>query len=68
MFGDIHFSPDYDNLAILIYEKTGETSSGWSSEDGLVISAPAKNRYEALKVTNGIMRKWYDRDDFKEFE
>lgn len=50
--GAIHFDESYKSFTIILFEKTGENTGGWSREDGLTITAPAKNREEAIKLSS----------------
>lgn len=48
-YGKIFIKNDFDALTIAIYE-----DDGWDSEDGKILSAPATNREEALKIANEL--------------
>lgn len=49
-----------DSFTILIFEadekEKASAGSSWSSKDGLMISAPANNRSEALDISNRLMK------------
>lgn len=49
-FGQIFINEDLDKLTILY--------NGWSEKDGLMISSPAKDREDALKIANDLMEKF----------
>lgn len=65
--GNIYFDKSYDKLTITLNEKTGLNSYGWGTDDGLMISAPATNREEALIITNELMYKYFN-EKFSEFK
>jgi hypothetical protein len=47
-----------DEFTIIVLEENKEKrgSSSWSSKDGLMISAPASSRNEALGISNKLMK------------
>ncbi len=45
-------------VAVTIHEGAGTGSSQWSSAGGLIFAAPAKNRAEAIFLTNDLMEYW----------
>lgn len=51
-YGEIFISEKLENLTIC---KQTE-KDGWNSEKGIMVSAPAKNRVEALEISNKLMR------------
>jgi len=58
MQGDIFIKNKLSMLTMTIMEKypSDSSRSGWNSETGLMISAPAKSRQEALQISNSLMR------------
>lgn len=59
MYGEIYLSNTLDKIAILLFEPDdkGDYSKGyWSSKNGLMISAPAKSREEALHLSKELVR------------
>ncbi|MNG29314.1 hypothetical protein D3C84_1147240 [compost metagenome] len=46
---------------------TDMSSKGWNGEDGFMISAPAKDREEALAVSNELMRKYMKQPGLEQF-
>lgn len=56
-------TPDFDKLMITVYEPKEVISKGWSGENGLIISAPAKNRVQALEIAKILFNKskWLSR-------
>jgi len=56
-FGTIYMKNVYEEITITVLERKEPNSSSmlWTSEDGLMISAPAGNRDEALKVSKDLM-------------
>lgn len=67
ILGEIYFNNSFERFTMTLYEKTGPNSHGWGTDDGLMISAPATNREEALIITNELMYKYFN-DKFTEFE
>ncbi|MCT4598137.1 MAG: hypothetical protein N4A50_09710 [Vallitalea sp.] len=61
-YGDLYMNRSRKKLSIVVLE-----DGKWSSEDGLIISAPSTTREEALEITNELMRHMLD-EDFTEFE
>lgn len=55
-FGNLICEPDFSEVLLLVHEQTGE-GSGWSGEDGLYISAPAKNKEESIKIARKLGNK-----------
>lgn len=57
MQGEIFIKDKFAMVSMTIMEKdiSDRSHSGWSSKDGLMISAPAKTREEALKISNLLM-------------
>lgn len=55
-YGTIYFSSKLDQLTILIQEPEdlNAKEKQWNSGTGLMISAPAKNRTEALEISNDL--------------
>ena len=61
-FGDISLSKDRNRLSIIVME-----NRGWNGGDGLMISAPAINRKEALSISNELGNHYFN-DLFTEFK
>lgn len=59
-FGQIFIEKDLDKLTILY--------NGWNNKDGLMISSPAKDREEALKISNYIMNKFMNQHNIKKLK
>lgn len=55
LFGDLFMSKDRNKLTINVIE-----DDSWSGRNGLMISAPAKNRKEALAISNEVMRTFFN--------
>ncbi|WP_456278644.1 hypothetical protein [Bacillus sp. AK128] len=58
-YGNLYINRDFSELSIMVYElaesERRNPSYKWEPEDGLVISAPAKNRKEALSISNELI-------------
>lgn len=66
-YGNIYANRDFSKVAIAVYKKNdgndtdpNSTSGGWTGEDGLMIAAPAKDRTDALEVTNELMEDYWE--------
>jgi hypothetical protein len=61
-YGIIFINKDFSKVSIMKYQddKDGADTStrGWGAEDGLMISAPANNRKQALEISNELMGKY----------
>lgn len=53
-YGEIFVGEKLKNLTICIQD----AQYGWNSKDGLMISAPAKNREDALEISNKLMKNY----------
>lgn len=51
-YGEAFIGINLVNLTICVQDE----QDGWNSEDGFMVSAPAKNRFEALKISNELMK------------
>lgn len=58
MQGNIFIKDKFSMLTMTIMEKSNldDSISGWNSQTGLMISAPAQSRDEALKIFNSLMK------------
>jgi len=58
MHGDIFIKDKFSKLTMTIFEKSDSDSSrsGWNGKRGLMISAPAETRKEALDISNSLMK------------
>lgn len=54
-YGAIYSNRNFNEFTIIVFQLQGK-GSGWSGADGLMISAPAKNRTQALQVSNDLMK------------
>lgn len=57
-YGSLFVNRDFSAFTISKYEReTPDAShSGWSSEDGKMVTAPASTRAEAIELSNALMR------------
>lgn len=56
-YGIIHTEPYFEKFTIRILEDEEEPGSkAWNSGDGLMLSAPADTREEALEISKNIMK------------
>lgn len=66
--GKIYFDESYESFTITLFEKSGLNSGGWNSEDGLVITAPAKDRLEAIELANYHLKEMTSKYGMKNLE
>lgn len=55
--GYIYFDKAYESFTITLYEKKGLNSYRWNPENGLMVTAPAQNRAEAVELANYHLQK-----------
>jgi hypothetical protein len=57
-YGHMYMDSSRDKISISIFEPNDQEKGkkSWSSKDGLIISAPAKNINEAIEITNELIR------------
>lgn len=55
-FGMLICGSNLNEILILVYQKIGNGNS-WTGEDGLYISAPAKNKEDAIKIAKKLSNK-----------
>lgn len=53
--GSIYINGDFSEFTLTLTEKDEDGSYSWNGGDGLMLSAPASNREEALKLSNELM-------------
>ncbi|WP_422657448.1 hypothetical protein ACK8P5_17005 [Paenibacillus sp. EC2-1] len=58
-YGDLFTNEDLSELTITRFEETPSGIKGWDSEDGLMISAPAEDRAEALEISNRYFKAYW---------
>lgn len=62
MSGHIYINKNLDKVIIEISELDENDNESFSYENGWFISAPAKNREEAIEITNSILSKIYNKN------
>ncbi|MEH6938379.1 hypothetical protein V7056_11020, partial [Bacillus sp. JJ664] len=67
-YGTLYIGNDFSQFTILIFEKESKGSNGWSAGDGIMISAPAKSREEALSISNHLMKDFLNGNGKKSLE
>ena len=50
-YGEIFIGKKLEDLTICVRDEQND----WNSKDGFMVSAPAKNREEALEISNRLM-------------
>lgn len=57
-YGDLISDNMKEEFTIIVLDENEQKNRGssWSSEDGLMISAPAKDRNDALNISNKLMK------------
>ncbi|KAB3531053.1 hypothetical protein F8154_13335 [Alkaliphilus pronyensis] len=61
-YGAIYTKSRFEELTINIFEDEEKGKGSWNSKNGLMISAPAKNRDEALTLSNNLMKSILGKD------
>ncbi len=56
-YGSLFVQDDFSRITIAKYKQT-ESESGWSSKDGIMITAPATNRVDGLRIANELMKEF----------
>jgi len=61
-YGVLYTNSNFSEVTIATFQEdeTDPTSRGWTSENGHMITAPAANRTEALKISNVLMRDYFN--------
>lgn len=54
-YGVIYVNNDLSKITIAVFDKDEAGGGGWTGADGLMITAPADDRTNALKVANELM-------------
>ncbi|MGZ9584464.1 hypothetical protein [Paenibacillus marinisediminis] len=63
VYGELFIDDDFSKITITKpMEYSDGSGGGWGSDDGFMISAPATNREEALKITNELAGKAWNYD------
>ena len=52
--GHIYITPWFSSIMITVWEDAGYNSKSWSTEDGIIIVAPASNREEAAEIAKEL--------------
>ena len=57
-YGQISLNKTREKITISVFEQSEQNKAkkNWSSKDGLMISAPANNRIEALEISNELLK------------
>ncbi|KAA0965752.1 hypothetical protein FQ087_05585 [Sporosarcina sp. ANT_H38] len=66
-YGVLYTNSNFSEVTITILQKdeTDQTNRGWTSENGQMITAPAANRAEALKISNELMQDYLKGNSLK---
>jgi hypothetical protein len=66
-YGTLYVNKDFSKVTVATFEKDGvdRSSGSWTSEDGFMITAPAGNRAEALKISNELMKDYLKSNPLK---
>ena len=63
LYGTIFVNRSFREVAITVmdqYSAEGNQGGNWSGDDGLMISVPASDRAEALRISNHLMKDYLD--------
>lgn len=66
-FGDLLCEKNFSEILIIVSKKIGENGSGWTSENGTYIIAPAKNKDETIRLAEKLSEKndWFSSIQWK---
>lgn len=66
-FGDLLCEKNFSEILIIVSKKIGENGSGWTSENGTYIVAPAKNKDETIRLAEKLSEKndWFSSIQWK---
>ena len=56
-YGELFPNKSFTEFTVTEWQQEGH-GSGWNGSNGLVISAPAKTRTQALRISNELMTAW----------
>lgn len=57
IYGHLYIDDEFEKMTILLVKFRDDASQGWSNSNGWIISAPSKNRKEAVKLSNRLLQK-----------
>lgn len=62
-YGSLFINSDFSKITILLSDQNGDESDGnigesWNNENGYMITAPANNRVEAIRLSNELMEQF----------
>ncbi|GMK37096.1 hypothetical protein PCCS19_01490 [Paenibacillus sp. CCS19] len=55
LLGELYANNDFSQITLTLYDHQEDGSSSWGGDDGLMLSAPAKDRTEAIRLANKLM-------------
>ena len=58
--GTLYLDKDFTKATITLLEKQEDQRESWNGTNGLMITAPASNRREAIDISNELMNKYLD--------
>lgn len=66
-YGVLYTNSNFSEVTITTFQKdeTDLSNDGWTSENGQLITAPAANRTEALKISNELMQDYLKGNSLK---
>ncbi|MBO0586864.1 hypothetical protein [Sporosarcina sp. E16_8] len=66
-YGVLYTNSNFSEVTIATFQKdeTDLSNRGWTSENGQMITAPAANRTEALKISNELMKDYLKGNSLK---
>ncbi|WP_425804431.1 hypothetical protein ACHOLT_20220 [Desulfitobacterium sp. Sab5] len=59
IYGDLFYNNVFKQVTISIRDQEGSSQYSWSNKDGILISAPCKNREQAVEISNILIPKKY---------
>lgn len=53
--GDLYANDDFTQATLVLYDQREDGSRYWGGDDGLMLTAPAKDRTEAVQLANKLL-------------
>ncbi|MBD3918459.1 hypothetical protein H8B09_06810 [Paenibacillus sp. PR3] len=53
--GDLYANDDFSQVTLTLYDQREDGSRYWGGDDGLMLTAPAKDRTDAVRLANKLM-------------
>lgn len=60
LVGTLYLDRDFTKATIALLEKKDNQQGSWDGTNGLMVTAPASNRREAIEISNELMNEYID--------